>query len=127
MSASRDYKVGYGRPPKRTRWKKGQCGNPKRRYPKRPRSDLEFIDGHLLRVIDVVENGKRKKTTVLAAIMTQLWLKEIDGDSRAFNLRLKYEELAWQMVEQGIEVELIEGDYSQALSAQGPGTRKKDE
>ena len=30
------YDVGYGRPPKHTRWKKGQCGNPLNR--KRPQT-----------------------------------------------------------------------------------------
>lgn len=27
---SEEYEVGYGRPPKQTRWRKGQSGNPNR-------------------------------------------------------------------------------------------------
>jgi hypothetical protein len=27
---SKKYEIGYGNPPKHSRWKKGQCGNPKR-------------------------------------------------------------------------------------------------
>jgi hypothetical protein len=31
---SDEYSVGYGRPPREARWKKGQSGNPRRRKPK---------------------------------------------------------------------------------------------
>ena len=72
MSASsKDYEVGYKRPPKETRWKKGQSGNPARRYRTRPISAIEMIDRLLLRPIEVVEKGETKKVTALEVIVRQ--------------------------------------------------------
>ena len=113
----KDYEVGYKRPPKATQWKKGQSGNPQRRHPAPALSALETIDSHLLRSIDVVENGVPKKVTVLAAIIVQLWQKEIAGDQRALGVRLKYEEIARETAERGVEVEFVDSDYTRALAA----------
>ena len=56
MSAPpKGYEVGYKRPPKVTRWKKGQSGNPKRRRAARSISTIEMIDRLLMRPIKVVE------------------------------------------------------------------------
>jgi hypothetical protein len=60
-TSSKDYEVGYQRPPKHARWKKSQCGNPDRKYPNRRPSVLEFIDKLLLRPIQVVEKGGRRR------------------------------------------------------------------
>jgi Family of unknown function (DUF5681) len=38
MTASKDYKVGYGRPPEHSRFKRGQSGNPRGR----PRKHRNF-------------------------------------------------------------------------------------
>jgi hypothetical protein len=53
-----DYKVGYGRPPKETRWKKGQSGNrgPKKREPAAV-ATMEIIDRLLAEPVEIVENG----------------------------------------------------------------------
>jgi Family of unknown function (DUF5681) len=75
--------VGYKRPPEKGRWKKGQSGNPRRRYPARSISAVEMIDGELLRPIDVVENGVTRRVSTLEAIILQLWRKEVSGDRRA--------------------------------------------
>ena len=53
-----EYKVGYKRPPKHSRWKKGQSGNPNKRRPPREVSDLQAIDTLLLRPIVIVEDGE---------------------------------------------------------------------
>jgi hypothetical protein len=123
---SKDYEVGYKRPPRATRWKKGQSGNPQRRQAVPALSVLETIDGHLLRLIDIVENGVSKKVTVLAAIIVQLWQKEISGDQRALGVRLKYEEIARETAERGVEVEFIGSDYTRALAAGRPPEGDKD-
>src|SRR5262249_28944974 len=38
------YEVGYCRPPKAARWKKGQCGNPNRIRKRAPKRVVEMID-----------------------------------------------------------------------------------
>ena len=38
------YEVGRGRPPKHTRWKKGQCGNPNRIRKRSPKPVVAMID-----------------------------------------------------------------------------------
>jgi Family of unknown function (DUF5681) len=118
MSASsKDYVVGYQRPPKETRWKKGQSGNPDRRYPARTASASELIDKLLLRPVEVVEKGETRKVTALEVIVLQLWQQELAGNRRALRVRLKYEDIARENAERGVEVDLVENDYTQALAA----------
>ena len=49
-----DYEVGYKRPPKATRWKRGHSGNPARRRPTRTVSALEAIDKHRPQTLVIV-------------------------------------------------------------------------
>ena len=112
----KDYEVGYKRPPKETRWKKGQSGNPANRRPVQALSALEAIDKHLLRPIEVVEKGETKRVTSLEVILRQVWQKELAGSQRALSVRLKYEAIARENAERGLDLELVEGDYMAALS-----------
>jgi len=114
---SKDYEVGYKRPPKHTRWKKGQCGNRDRRYSARRPSALELLDKLLLRPIEVVEKGETRRVTALEVIVLLLWQQELAGNRRALGVRLKYEGIAQENAERRIEVELAENDYTQALAA----------
>ena len=41
---SDEYRVGYGHPPRQTRWKKGQSGNSRLRRPPPAESTLGIID-----------------------------------------------------------------------------------
>jgi hypothetical protein len=67
------YEVGYGRPPKATRWKKGQCGNPNRVRKRARKRAVEMIDEFFAVEIDVVENGISRRVTNFEAIVLQLW------------------------------------------------------
>lgn len=126
-SSSKDYEVGYQHPPKETRWKKGQSGNPTRRYRTRPISEIEMIDRLLLRRIDVVVDGETKKVTALEVIVVKLWQQELAGSRRAFSVRLKYEAIAQECAARGVEVELVESDYTRALAAGLPPESIDDE
>ena len=88
--------VGYKRPPEHTRWKKGQCGNPRRQYRRAQEGTLELIDKMFGEQITIVENGASRRVAVFQAILLQLLIKEMAGDKRALDVRLKYQEFASQ-------------------------------
>jgi hypothetical protein len=111
---SGDYKVGFGRPPERTRWKKGQSGNLGRRKTRRASTTTEMIDRLLLSPIDITVKGKARRVTTLEAILLQLWRKELAGNHRALAVRLKYEELTRQNAGTTTEITFVDSPYTKA-------------
>jgi hypothetical protein len=87
-----DDAVGYRRPPKATRWKKGESGNPKGRK-RASFSAAATVDRMFAKQIHIVENGVKRSVSVLEAIVFRIWTMEIAGNKRAAALRLKFEEL----------------------------------
>ena len=124
MSAvSDDDAVGYGRPPKAHRWKKGRSGNPKRRRSKAPEPTVAIIDRLLAAPVPIALNGETKNVRAIEAIVLQLMQKEMAGSAQAARTLLKYREFATQNGEKRPEVIFVESDYTKALSGQsgGPG------
>ncbi|GGC71088.1 hypothetical protein GCM10011504_56050 [Siccirubricoccus deserti] len=77
-----NYKVGYGRPPEHTRFRKGQSGNPKGR-PKGAQ-DLGSIFQRLLGEVVNVREGERSRTMTKGEAMLQaLMARALRGDARA--------------------------------------------
>jgi hypothetical protein len=117
MSTPSDgYKVGYGHPPRETRWKKGQSGNPRRKKTKRPESTIATIDGLLLSPIKITLNGEAQRVSTLEAIVFQLFQKAIAGSGRAFRTLLKYQEFASQNLEKKLELTFVDDDYTRAIA-----------
>ncbi len=90
---TRDYDVGYGRPPKRTRFKPGQSGNPsgrpkKKRTPAEAEAKLLLEDKFMMRV-----NGKARRLTAYDAILRVLIRQGMDGNMRAIAYILKRAEV----------------------------------
>jgi hypothetical protein len=92
-----DDAVGYGKPPKRTRFKKGQSGNPKGR-PKGSKNRRSAIDegglrniilSEAYRDISVKEEGQRMKVPVVRAIVRSITLKAAQGDHRSQQLTMR--------------------------------------
>lgn len=77
-----DYEVGYGRPPKGSRFQKGQSGNPKGR-PKGALNLVTILEQELKARVVVVEHGQRKTITKFQAAMKQLVNKAASGDGKA--------------------------------------------
>lgn len=79
---SDDDKVGYGRPPKKSRFKPGQSGNPRGR-PKGTndlKTDLaEELQEHVL----VTEGGRKKRISKQRAMLKSLMARAVQGDVRA--------------------------------------------
>lgn len=79
---SKDYEVGYGKPPKRTQFKKGQSGNPRGR----PRGSHNFSTDAktvLTKMVTVVVDGKRKRVSAQMANLMRLMDKALSGDAKA--------------------------------------------
>lgn len=80
--ASGDYHVGYRKPPKETRFKPGQSGNPKGR-PKGIKNLATDLEEELQEKILVTEGGKQQETTKQRAMLKSLFAKALKGDTRA--------------------------------------------
>jgi hypothetical protein len=94
MTGSSRYEVGYGRPPKGTRWQVGQCGNPKRKRKRSPKPIVDMIDEFFAGEIDLVEKGISRRFSTFEAIVLALWFKAIAGRKRATNVLLQYQAFA---------------------------------
>ena len=82
-----DYEVGYGKPPRHTRFKKGQSGNPRGR-PSGSKNLSTLVIEALNQLVVVAENGGRRKITKRQAIITQLVNQSAKADWRATKLLL---------------------------------------
>ncbi len=76
------YKVGYGRPPKATRFKPGQSGNPKGR-PKGRRNLATDLASELNEQITVREDGRPRRISKQRALIKSLMARALQGDVRA--------------------------------------------
>ena len=75
-----DYKVGPGKPPLHTRFKKGQSGNPRGRSPK---NLATLLADALNEKVYVTIDGRRRRITKREAIVTQMVNKSTSADLRA--------------------------------------------
>lgn len=79
---SKDYEVGYGKPPVATQFKPGQSGNPKGR-PRGQRNLATDLEEELSEKIQVTENGRSVTVTKQRAMIKTLVAKALKGDTRA--------------------------------------------
>ena len=80
-----DYEVGYGKPPRHTRFAKGQSGNPRGR-PCGAKNFTTLLEEALDEAVTVTENGGRRKVSKRRAIVTQLVNRSATADFRATKL-----------------------------------------
>jgi hypothetical protein len=83
----RDYEVGYGRPPRHTRFEPGRSGNPRGR-PGGSKNLSSLLSEALNEPVIVVENGRRRKITKRRAIIKQLVNRSAKGDWRGTKILL---------------------------------------
>jgi Family of unknown function (DUF5681) len=87
-SSQPDYVVGYGRPPKETRFQPGKSGNPNGRR-KGSRSVSAVLDDVFRQKIEVTENGKTRRITALEAMARRLRNDALRGDAKAIKLSIE--------------------------------------
>ncbi len=73
-----DYEIGYGKPPKHTRFAPGHSGHHRRR-PK-PKDLRTVLLNALYERVNIIENGERKRITKWEAINKQLVNKAAAGE-----------------------------------------------
>ena len=83
-----EYEVGYGKPPKDTRFRKGQSGNPKGR-PKGSKNLVTLVDDALDQLIPVREDGRSRKVPARTAIAMRIVHGGLGGNPRAIDQLLK--------------------------------------
>lgn len=120
----KDYKVGYGKPPKHSRWRKGQSGNPKgaptRKAEVDSLSELRalFWKAAMTPVTTMVD-GKRMKIPALQATYLKLFARTIDGHEPSIRLahtlanQTMTEHIDWQVMYYQEAQRLIEEIRSQ--------------
>jgi Family of unknown function (DUF5681) len=78
----KDYKVGYGKPPKDSQFQKGQSGNPKGRSKnvRNLKTDLIKLLGQR---ISVREGDRKFKVSAQEGVLMALMSKSLKGDTKA--------------------------------------------
>jgi hypothetical protein len=84
-------KIGYGKPPRHTRFQKGRSGNPRGRR-KGARNFTTVVEEALRESVTINENGRRMTATKMEVIFKQLVNKAAKGDYRSIQLVISYVE-----------------------------------
>lgn len=78
----KEYEIGYKKPPHKTRFRKGQSGNPAGR-PKGSKNTYKLLEELLNQKILITQDGKVMKISKKAAIMLQMVNAAVKGDLKA--------------------------------------------
>jgi hypothetical protein len=114
------YTVGYGRPPRHTRFLPGRSGNPKGR-PKGSNNLSTLFADELARTVTLTEDGKRKKISKRQALVKHVINRALSNDVKAvalvFDEIRRCEELApVQQVNMNITAEEFEAIARKVVS-----------
>lgn len=91
QASSNDYEVGFGKPPRQTRFQPGQSGNPRGR-PKRSKNTKTYLNDALRQRINVRLGGVQRKMPKNQAMIERLVELALGGNMRAVQLVLDLNE-----------------------------------
>jgi Family of unknown function (DUF5681) len=83
------YEVGYRKPPRHTRFRKGRSGNPRGR-PRGSKNLGRLLDEALDERLVINEGGRKRTASKRQVIMKQLVNRAAQGDYRSISLVLSY-------------------------------------
>ena len=100
-------RVGYCRPPRATRFKPGQSGNPRGR-PRKPKPIQELLATELRRRAPVRENGREQKLPKLELVVKRLVHDAIHGNYQAVRLLIDLIKVTEEGSDEGLVDRTIE-------------------
>jgi hypothetical protein len=112
-----NYEVGYGKPPKKTRFKKGMSGNPKGR-PKGAQNPNELASKLLWKKVTITQNGKPIKVPFIEALMGKIQAMAASGDHKAIKLVWEMYKECTQGTQAGSIAEVMASHSSFELTAE---------
>ncbi|MWD26086.1 hypothetical protein E0K89_001175 [Aquicoccus sp. SCR17] len=112
----RGYEVGYGKPPRHTRFRKGRSGNPRGR-PRGVKNAGTILRDILYRKVTITEDGQRKRITAIEAFFLREIKEALTGNSRSGDRILKLLPLVQEQMERDAAV----ADAEQAENARDDG------
>lgn len=96
------YKVGYGKPPKHTQFKKGKSGNPSgKSKPKKSIAELIVEEGE--KMVAVTENGQQTLVSKMELLAKSVFANAIKGDHKSIALILHNQPSVEAEVYSGLE------------------------
>lgn len=129
-----DYDVGYGKPPRATRFQPGHSGNPSGR-PKGSQNHRQLLQRIGKERVLVTERGKQRYLTRLQLAVKQFYNKALQGDMKAlallFQLQLPEEAAAnmpdFVAEDQAVLASFMKQYGSAPIETPAPRSRKRKE
>ena len=123
---SDDDKIGYGKPPKHSRFTKGQSGNANGR-PKGAKNLKTELKEELAELIDLNEGGVRKRVSKRRAMLKSLVAKAVKADAKAATVIIKMIYRLLHEDEDEKRAEILHPEDSAILAAHDQRTRRRIE
>jgi hypothetical protein len=113
LSENDEYEIGYRKPPKASRWRKGQSGNRRGRQKGVRNLRTELIE-ELGEIISVKEQGIPRRITKQRALIKAMTAQAVQGDTRAGSIliNLMFRLLHPELIEGASTTELAKEDQA---------------